>query len=80
LKEGGKVSKRKKEKVVVVRRERKENSNQEEELLLFFSHFSVDVKLRDLPGAVGRGPHLLSGLLVGGDEIDLMGGEFGGGG
>ena len=34
-------------------------------------HFSVHVKLRDLPGAVGRGPHLFSGLLVGGDEVDL---------
>ena len=38
----------------------------------FSPHFSVHVQLRDLPGAVGRGPHLLSGLLVGGDEVDLV--------
>ena len=38
------------------------------------SHFSVHVELRDLPGAVCSGPHLFSGLLVGGDEVDLDGG------
>lgn len=52
-------------------RERKKAPPKREKRFSSCSHFSVHVQLRNLPGAVGRGPHLFSGLLIGGDEVDL---------